>query len=383
MGLSRTDARTAYTRSPPGRGRGWVFLYRRFASIRPAPSLVALLCAILSIGCRSAAIEPALQRFEFAELHMGTSFQVTLYAPNGRAATNAVRAAFKRVTELDRRLTDYTDDSELVRLFKASAGVPHRVSPDLFDVLDKSQRVAELSDGAFDVTVGPLVQLWRRARRQRELPKPEAIATARQLVGHEKLTLDRAKHTATLAVPNMRLDVGGIAKGYAADAALAVLRERGISRAMVAASGDIAVGDAPPGRGGWNIGVASIEAKPGAFTRVLLLRNAAVSTSGDTQQFVILGSRRYSHIVDPRTGVGLTHRIGVTVVASNATITDALATAVSVMGARRGLELIEKLPDVAALIVELDAAGGKRLVESSRFSKVPVQPDKPATANPP
>jgi thiamine biosynthesis lipoprotein len=331
---------------------------------------------LLAGGCRSLAEPAALERFEFAELHMGTSFQITLFASDGRTATNAARAAFRRVMELDRALTDYTEDSEIVRLFKAESGVPHRVSRDLFTVLDKARCVTELSDGSFDVTVGPLVQLWRRARRQRELPAAEAIASARQLVGADKIKLDPDGRTVTLAQTGMRLDVGGIAKGFAADAALAVLRERGISRAMVAASGDITVGDPPPGQSGWNIGIASIEAKPGEFTRVLVLQNAAVSTSGDTQQFVVLGGRRYSHIVNPATGLGLTHRTGVTVVAPNCTTTDALATAVSVMGAERGLALIERLPDVAALIVELDDAGGKRLVESKRFSNIRTQPVK-------
>ena len=362
----------------------FLFIHRVAAGVRRLTLFFAACCALFTCGCRSVADETKLSRFEFAELHMGTSFQITLYAADGATATNAAKAAFKRVEELDRTLTDYTDDSELVRLFHLPAGLPHKISADLFDVLERSQQVARLSDGAFDVTVGPLVQLWRRARRQRELPKPEAIEAARRVVGYEKLKLDPKARTATLAAEGMRLDVGGIAKGYAADHALAVLRRHGITRAMVAASGDIAVGDPPPGRDGWNIGVASIEAKGSELTRVVVLKNAGVSTSGDTQQFVVLDGRRYSHIVDPHTGMGLTTRIGVTIVARDATTTDALATAVSVMGAERGMALIEKLPDVAALIVEIDAAGGKKLVESRRFSKLAsTQTETPTKGNTP
>lgn len=335
-----------------------------------ATPVAALLALLLFPGCRSLAGAPSPERYEFHELHMGTRCSITLYAPNGSLATNAARAAFARVAALDRALTDYTDDSELVRLFKAPPRAPHPVSAELFEVLQRAQTISRLTDGAFDVTIGPLVQLWRRARRQRELPGSDALALARPAVGHEKLQLDSRNRTVTLAADGMRLDLGGIAKGYAADQALAVLRQHAIRRAMVAVAGDIAVGAPPPGRDGWHLGIASVDARGGEFTRIVSLRHAAISTSGDTEQFVEINGRRYSHIVDPHTGIGLTNRLGVTVVARDAATTDALATAVSVLGAARGLALIERQPRAAALIVQLDAAGGKKLVESSRFSKV-------------
>ena len=139
---------------------------------------------------------------------------------------------------------------------------------------------------------------------------------------------------------------------------------------MVAASGDIAVGEPPPGKSGWNIGIASIDVRGSELTRTVLLKNQAVSTSGDTEQYVELAGRRYSHIVDPRTGIALTNRIGVTIVAGDATTTDALATAVSVLGVERGLPIIEKMPSVAAIMVTIDGNGSKKLVESRRFSKL-------------
>lgn len=340
--------------------------------------LGALMLAGLLSGCRSLAESP-LMRHEFHELHMGTRFSITLFSADGPAVTNAARAAFVRVRALDAAFTDYTDDSELVLLSKSPHLEPHRVSEDLFAVLRHAQRFAKLSGGAFDVTAGPVVQLWRRARRQRELPKIETILAAKAVVGYEKLWLDASNRTVTFATPGMRLDLGGIAKGYAADAALAVLRERGFPRAMVAAAGDIAVGDPPPGKTGWHIGIASIDARGSDLTRVITLRNQAVSTSGDTEQFVELAGKRYSHIVDPRTGVGLTNRLGVTIVARDATTTDALATAVSVLGVERGLALVENLPPCAALLVSLDAQGGKKLVESPRFSKVAFEVKQPST----
>jgi len=308
------------------------------------------------------------QRFAFAEPHMGTIFSIVLYAPDGQTATNAAQAAFARVAVLNQAMSDYDDESELMRLCRQPAGVPVKVSRDLFAVLKQSLKVAELTDGAFDPTVGEFTQLWRRARRQRELPAPERIARARASFGWWNVRLDARARTVTLLKPDMRLDLGGIAKGYAADAALAVLRELGIRRALVAASGDIVAGDPPPGQPGWRVGVQSLASPGGALTSTLSLANRAVSTSGDTEQFVEIGGVRYSHIVDPRTGHGLATRLGVTVIACDSTTADALATALSVAGVERGLALVEARPDLAALIVASGRDGTQRF-ESRRFAR--------------
>lgn len=336
------------------------------------PGLVCIASLILTVILLAGCVSPAstsLQRFQFQEPQMGTLFTITLYAPNETVAKAAAQAAFQRVAALNRVMTDYDPQSELMQLRQHPVGEAVRVSEDLFDVLQRSQRVAIMSDGAFDVTVGPMVQLWRRARRQRALPAPERVAEAAKAVGYQKLKLDAHRRTVALLVPNMRLDLGGIAKGYAADQALAVLRDYGLRRAMVAASGDIAIGDPPPGQKAWRIGVGSIDAAGKEPTRILLLHNAGVSTSGDTEQFVEINGVRYSHVVDPKTGYGLAHRIGVTIVARDATTTDSLGTTVSVLGAERGLKLVESLSDVSALIVTLDGEQ-KQVVESKRFGKI-------------
>lgn len=329
-----------------------------------------LLASLAFTACRTAPPRTELQRFEFAEPHMGTMFSITLFAPDATAAERAAKLAFTRVTELDRAMTDYDEESELMRLCAQPHGTPVRVSDDLFDILQISQHFAELTDGAFDITVGPYVQLWRRARRQHQLPAPEKIAAVRPNVGWRKVQLDAHRKTVTLLAPNMRLDLGGIAKGYAADKALAVLKQNAISHALVAASGDIAIGDAPPGQTGWRIGIGSIDAAGNSLTKTVLLHNAGVSTSGDTEQFVELGGARYSHIINPLTGWALTNRIGVTVIAKNATTTDGLETPLSVMGVEHGLRLVESQPGLAALFVTLDG-GKKTLLESSRFKEIP------------
>jgi thiamine biosynthesis lipoprotein len=271
-------------------------------------------------------------------------------------------------------MSDYRQTSELNAVCRRAGGGPVRVSEDLFRVLARAQHLAERTGGAFDVTCGPAVRLWRRARRTGEMPEPGRIAEALELVGHTKLRLDPATRSVALDRPGMQLDLGGIAKGYAADEALAVLRGRGVRRALVAASGDIAVGDPPPGERGWRISIEPFGAASGraagAAPPQLLLSNAAVSTSGDAEQFVEIGGIRYSHVVDPRTGVGVTGHGAATVVAADATTSDSLATAASVLGPAEGVRLADATPGAAALIVRHEGARAS-VSKSARWDDVP------------
>src|SRR6266404_129501 len=354
--MSVSNAKLLHCRLKPG-------LHTLFLSI----------CLIIPLlaGCHSpeSVSTNRLERFEFQSPHMGTLFTITLYATQKSMAQNAAQAAFHRVAVLDEMMSDYQADSELMRLCEAPPGQPVRVSPELFDVLSQAQKFAAMSDGAFDVTVGPLVRLWRFARKKKALPTPAQINEAASSVGYNKLHLEAKARTVTLLAPNMRLDLGGIAKGYAADQALAILQGRGFARALVAASGDIAVGDPPPGQRGWRVSIANMDGHTNETFRSVLLRNAGISTSGDTEQFTEIDGVRYSHIVNPRTGVGLTNRIQVTIIGPNATTTDALATGVSVLGATRGLRLVDTLPRTAALIAT-KRDGEMRAFTSRRFKSV-------------
>ena len=297
------------------------------------------------------ASDPPLSRFTFTEPHMGTRFKIIVYALDGSSGKAGVKAAFQRIADLDDIMSDYRPTSELMRLCQKAGGEPVRVSEDLFRVLERSQEVAKLSDGAFDVTVGPIVRLWRKARRTHELPDPKELARARELVGYDKIRLDAKGRTVQLLKPDMRLDLGGIGKGYAADAALAVLKEHGINQALVAASGDIAVSGSPPGTDGWTIGIAPLEDPDAKPKRYLILHDAAVSTSGDSEQYVEINGQRYSHIVDPRTGIGLVGWMSVTVVAPHGLVADPMTKVVSVLGPERGLPIIDATEGAAALII--------------------------------
>ena len=284
-----------------------------------------------------------LQRYRYAEIHMGVAVQMIVFAPSEEAARAGCRAAFDRLAAIEQIASDYRPTSELMQLVGQPPGTAVPVSDELWTLLQRSQALAARTAGAFDCTVGPLVQLWRAARRTHAKPTEAVLAEALSRSGYLNLLLDPETRTATLQVPRMRLDLGGIAKGYGADQALAALRDRGLTRALVQAGGEVVVGDAPPGLTGWRLELPSPpEQKPA----VLALTNAAVASSGDTQQYVEFDGVRYSHIVDPHTGLGLTTRAMAVVVAADGMTADSLATAACVLGPEAGTALLAETDGV-------------------------------------
>jgi len=289
-------------------------------------------------------------RFAFVEKQMGADFRIVLYADNEKVANEAATSAFAEVERLNAILSDYDPKSDLSRLSETSGSGQHfPLSDDLFAVLDASQKLSRQTAGAFDITIGPCVRLWRIARFRKTFPLPEKLAEARKAVGFRHLNISHTKYTALLEVPNMMLDLGGIAKGYVADKALMVLRKRGIGSALVDAGGDLALGDPPPDRKGWRIEVGGLKHPD---LPVLELAHCAIATSGDVEQFVEIAGKRYSHLIDPSTGIGLTTRIQVTVVTSTGIQADSLASALSVLGTERGTKFVQKLSGVRAYFVE-------------------------------
>lgn len=258
--------------------------------------------------------------------------RIVVYAPGEETAVRACQEVFKRAADLEQRMSDYRPDSELMKLCSRAVGKRVRVSRELFYVLQRAQKLASQASGAFDVTVGNFVQLWRRARQLKKLPSGAELAEARAKTGWQKMDLDVRLRTVRLQAAGMRLDLGGIAKGYTCDEALKILRRHRLPHVLIEMGGDIVMGDAPPGQEGWRI-----EINRGDLT--FGLRNAAISTSGDTEQFVEIDGVRYSHIVDPRTGLGLTTRVMATVIARDGLTSDSLATAACVLGEPAAYEL--------------------------------------------
>jgi len=310
--------------------------------------------------------EPALERFEGVEPHMGTLVSITVFAPDATRAREALRAGFDRIHALNAILSDYLPDSELSRVTREGVGRPLPVSADLFAVLAASQRLAIATDGAFDVTQGPVIRLWRDARLQKRLPDAAALREASARSGHTHMRLDEERRTVTFDIAGMQLDVGAIGKGYAASEALAAITRAGVRSALVAASGDLAFSEAPPGQPGWRIRIHAGDIGDTAIPPIVRLVNRAVSTSGNAEQHLDIDGRRYSHVIDPASRTGLVDDITVTVVSSHGVVADGLDTAIGVLGPERGMALAEKADDAAALIVTR-TSGGTRADASSRM----------------
>lgn len=283
---------------------------------------------------------------------MGVPFRIVLYAPSQAMADKASEAAYRRIAQLNDIMTDYDPDSELSRLSRTSGqGQAVHVSHDLWVVLQRAQSLAEQSGGAFDVTVGPYVNLWRLARQLKKLPSRERLERARRSVGYKYVKLDPDHQMVTLLAPDMRLDLGGIAKGYAADQGLHVLDRLGIGSALVSGGGDIAVSGPPPGKRGWTIEIPPLDASNAPPARFVLLTHAGLSTSGDLFQRLDIDGKRYSHLVDPRTGIGLTDHSLVTVIAANDFTADSLTKVMSVLPPQQALRFIKHVRHAAVRIV--------------------------------
>ena len=293
-----------------------------------------MVASSIAAGC---AQRPALERHEYTQVHMGVETRIVIWAAPAQAAS-AARAVFVRIAILDSLLSDYRADSELSRVNAAAGGPPVVASEPLLAVLTVAIDVARASDGAFDPTVGPLTRVWRAARRAGSSPDPAVLREAAGLVRWTDVRIDRQAGTVQLARPGMALDLGGIAKGRAVDEALAVLLAHGVRRALVQMGGDLGVTGPPPDETGWRILLATP-------ADTLRLAHGALAISGPTEQFIEVDGTRYSHVLDPRTGTGLTTRDVAIVLAPTAMLADALATAAGVLSAEGRAGLTRAFPE--------------------------------------
>jgi len=281
---------------------------------------------------------------------MATKFRLSLHAENRETAEKAAEDAFEHVSHLTGLFSDYEPYSELNRLNATKPNVPFKASPELVEIVTRSLEISQLTDGAFDITCGHVTRLWRSMRTRKQLPPPDRLANAKAAMDWKAVKVDAQASTITLTKPGMLLDLGGIAKGYAADAVLKLLRDKHhITRALVIAGGDIAISDPPPGKEGWEVRLRTYIAPIGGGAEKLesvLLKNAAVSTSGDLYQAVVIEGRRYAHIISPKSGLGVTDTVSCSVIAPNATTSDALATAMVVLGKEKGSEIAKQIPGI-------------------------------------
>lgn len=325
--------------------------------------------AFLGAACLIPAATAADQLYTFRAPAMGTEFTIRVWAEQDRIndLTHLSQRAFDRISELNQICSDYLPESELNQLAQAPLDSAASVSRDLYSIFEKAGQLTSASNGAFDVTAGPLIRLWRISRKTGRLPTDEQRLSALARTGFGHLTLDPDQQTITMHRDGMLFDLGGIAKGYAADAILKMMKDAGFPRALVAASGDIVVGDPPPGEPGWRVGIEALDIHQDTSTMMtVLLANQAISTSGDARQYLELDGVRYSHIVSTRTGLGLTERIAATVIAPDATTSDSHATAVVLLGGKHGLQFIRNQRGIECRIVT-QSEFGERIICSAGF----------------
>ncbi len=297
-------------------------------------------------------------RYEYEQSKMAVPVRLIIYADSKSEADDAAEAVYRRFDELNQEMSDWSPESELVRACRDSSETlaPVPISSDLYQVLNASRYYTQLTGGVFDPSVSPVVKLWRRSRSFGTRPPEDLLTRAKELIGLDQWELfpptgDQPARF-SVAQKNVRLDLGGIAKGMAIDEGYQILAQRGLTVSLVDAGGDLRCGDPPPGKEGWMISIASLEKETPLEYRSL--QHCAVATSGDTFQFIEIDGVRYSHLIDPRSGEPITRRTVVTIFAPTAIEADPLASAVTILGPEEGKALIQRLENVTGVAVTQD-----------------------------
>jgi thiamine biosynthesis lipoprotein len=290
-----------------------------------------------------------LKRFQFSETKMGSPFNLIFYHIDSAEATLWAKECFAIVDSLNNIFSDYTLTSEVGQLTQLNPLQEQKISDELFAIILESKKAWKKSGKTFDITIGALTQLWRKAKTaqmdylgEKRFPSEEEIKKTKQSAGFKNLIINISSKTISFKKSGMQLDFGGIVKGYAAQKVIDYLKSKNILSALADAGGDIAMSDAPPGKNGWNIAINIPESEIELWNRNLELKNCAVATSGDVYRYIIHAGKKYSHIIDPRTGYGVTSQRNVTVIAKGGTIADWLATACSILPIKKALRLAKK-----------------------------------------
>lgn len=321
--------------------------------LNPLLSIRLLTVGLLFVLFSTSVFAQGQDRYSYQEYHMGTDFTITLYASDDSTAREAATHAFAEIDRLNEMMSDYLSESELNRLSRTSgSGKEVSVSPDLFVVLETAQWISYRTNGLFDVTIGPMSKAWRTLRRTPEpvMPGRKALKKLQDRVGYDQIVINHETQRVELLVPGMELDLGGIAKGYAAQKALEVLQNKGIRSALIDAGGDVTLGHPPPGRDRWRVAVPKKISREQTDVIHLDAAHKTVATSGDLFQFILIDGVRYSHILHPKTGLGATDQIQATVISSDGMTADAYASVLTLTDPEEGIRMIESLPDTEAII---------------------------------
>jgi thiamine biosynthesis lipoprotein len=295
-------------------------------------------------------------------MKMGSAFNLTIVSTDSNKANYLARKSYELVDSLNHIFSNYDSSSELSKI-NASAGLlPYKMSRAMWDLVQKSQYAYIQSKGAYDISIGPLSSLWRNARKVKLFPEASTVVARKKLVGFAQIKINKRLGTIFLPNANMQLDFGGIAKGYIAGWVINYLKANGIQQALADAGGDIVMSGAPLNQKGWLIGVNLPETTDQLLNKKLQLSNCSVATSGDVYQFIEYKGVKYSHIINPLTGYGVTNLRNVTIIAKNGATADWLATACSILPIQEAKQLA--ISNQAALLITT-LKNGKLVFEAS------------------
>lgn len=311
-----------------------------------------MICALVLSGCGG-----GLKEFSDKRMLMGTVFEIKIFARDESSAGKSISEAFDEISRLEKIFSVFIPDSEVSKL--NGSGID-AVSSEMLELMKISKYYSEISAGAFDITVLPLIELWKNSKKEGKMPSTAAIEKAKKLVCSKKILIDGKNKRITFAEKGMKVDFGGIAKGYAVDRAYELLKKNGVEAGMVNAGGNMRVwGDRV-----WNVALQNPRDKT-EYVTVLRLKNESVATSGDYERYFFLDKKRVSHIINPLSGYSADKSISATIITKNATDADALSTAVFVLGPEKGIGLIEKIKNAECLVID----NKRKIHKSFEFDK--------------
>ena len=316
-------------------------------------SLTALVCSPLALAALLALGPPEadaqLYRHDASRMSMGCEYAINAYGPDAEALPRIVEEAFDEVDRIDRLMSHYKADSALMRINRDAAQYPVSVDPELFNFIAKALRYHRDSDGAFDITVGPLMKAWGFFRDEGRIPTEDRLKAAQRYVGGSHVILNFVDRTIAFDRPGVELDLGGIAKGYAVDRVVDLLKQKQIAAALISAGGSTVYGlGAPPGRGAWDVALQD-PINPQQTALTVQLKNRALSVAGSSEKSFEAGGVTYSHIMDPRTGRPAQGVLSVAVLANTGTIGDALDTTLFVLGLDKSRAYVAQVPETDAI----------------------------------
>lgn len=282
---------------------------------------------------------------------MGSRFEITVVSENEAKANEEIDLAISEISRIEKLISSWDPNSQTSKINKNAGIKPVKVSAELFDLIKRAKSISELTDGAFDISYASMDALWKFDGSMTKMPSEEKIKASVAKIGYKNIVLDPKDQSVFLKITGMKIGFGAIGKGYAADKAKELLMKKGVVAGIINASGDMNTWGQQPDGSEWKVAITNPLNKNNAFA-LLPIDNEAVVTSGNYEKYVIFNGKRYTHIIDPRTGYPATGIVSATVFAPRAELADALATSVFVMGKDVGIDRINQLPDIECILID-------------------------------